>query len=79
MCGLPYGVFVTSKLKSDEGSIVQIVVAKISIDAKEEYSRRVKPLAKALCNWLHSDIVLQRGYLMVGDVPSGCLMMQNKR
>ncbi|KAL7456269.1 hypothetical protein ACHAWC_008134 [Mediolabrus comicus] len=67
--GLSWGVFITSKVEENEGSIVQVVFVKMSQDVREEYMNTVLLLAKPLTGWLMNQAAIDRGYLQGGDLP----------
>ncbi|KAG7338645.1 hypothetical protein IV203_020733 [Nitzschia inconspicua] len=67
--GFQHGVFVVCKLEEGQGSIVQIVVIKISTEQRDEYAENLCKVVNPLLGWLHSEDVIARGILMDSDFP----------
>ncbi|KAG7341976.1 hypothetical protein IV203_007068 [Nitzschia inconspicua] len=68
--GFQHGVFVVCKLEEGQGSIVQIVVIKISTEQRDEYAENLcKKVVNPLLGFLHSEDVIARGILMDSDFP----------
>lgn len=69
--GLDYGVFVTSKVQEGEGSLIQIVIVKITSQHKEPHSRALlQGVGRELLGWLVTPDTLARGHLVTSDFPT---------
>ena len=60
---LSVGVFVTAKLEEDQGSIVQIVIAKITAIQRMQYVHKLLPLADMIIGWIFEEDNVEKMYL----------------
>ncbi|KAG7366646.1 hypothetical protein IV203_029316 [Nitzschia inconspicua] len=67
--GFQHGVFVVCKLEEGQGSIVQIVVIKISTEQRDDYAKNLCKVVNPLLGFIHSEDVIARGILMDSDFP----------
>ncbi|KAG7374991.1 hypothetical protein IV203_014086 [Nitzschia inconspicua] len=64
-----YGLFVTSKVKGGEGSLVQVVVIQISVAIRMTHGLVLCAAATPLLGFLHGEHVVRRGVLIDDDFP----------
>lgn len=74
--GLDHAVYVVSVVDDEEGRVLQIVIANVFEHQRQEHINRLLTYTKPLLAWLHSDIPMERGYLIEDDFPPWVLPQQ---
>ena len=70
VCGLDVGVYVVSKVANNQGTLLQIVVATISQEAKANHESNLVAIARPLLGWIYNEVVLEKGFLEDEDFPA---------
>ena len=66
---LSVGVFVTAKVEENQGSIIQIVIVKITSQQRLAHIHKLLPVAEAIMGWVYKGTNMLRGRLRNEDVP----------
>ena len=71
---LSVGIFVTAKVEENQGSIVQIVIAKITPVQRVMHVHKLLPVAETIIGWVYNDDNISRGRLREDDMPNWMLV-----
>ena len=63
------GIFVTSKVEDEKGSLVQIVIIEFSDEDLNKHRQSLIYVSELIIGWMYHSNILKRGYLVDKDIP----------